>query len=136
VYTVDGKDLLVVRRPARLETGEVGHRLRCMESPCMFAFGCKRLSPGRQRMSPCRERTVQRSHPTCWPPPQSAKPLQKFKRKTVYFVKSHPIKLDNENINKEVRVFGWRSAWTERRPLPWCGQIKLHLFLRAWRPLC
>jgi len=34
---------------------------------------------------------------------QSTKPTRpKIKRKTVYFVKSHPVKLENENINKEV----------------------------------
>lgn len=34
---------------------------------------------------------------------QSNKPLQKLKRKTVYFVKLQPTRLDNDNINKEVR---------------------------------
>ncbi|KAI8473051.1 MAG: flagellar outer dynein arm heavy chain beta [Monoraphidium minutum] len=32
----------------------------------------------------------------------STKPLQKLKRKTVYFVKLQPTRLDNDNINKEV----------------------------------
>lgn len=47
---------------------------------------------------------------------QTVKPLQKFKRKTVYFVKTSPAKLDNENIKKVVskaedacRVYCWAA---------------------------
>lgn len=37
---------------------------------------------------------------------QSVKPLQKLKRKTVYFVKTAPARLDNDNIKTLVSLFG------------------------------
>lgn len=36
---------------------------------------------------------------------QGVKPLPKLKKKTVYFLKVQPVKLENDNINKDVRHF-------------------------------
>ena len=54
-------------------------------------------------------------------PTQSNKPLQKFKRKAVYFVKSEAARLENDNIGKTVRILGCchsaRAPWRETLPL-------------------
>lgn len=38
---------------------------------------------------------------------QSVKPLQKLKRKTVYFVKTAPARLDNDNIRTLVSPYAF-----------------------------
>lgn len=35
--------------------------------------------------------------------PQAAKPMQKFKKKTVFFLKTAPGKVDSDNLKKLVR---------------------------------
>jgi hypothetical protein len=90
---------------------------RCRHQEALGVCGWQGAGRGKCRSVQLVAAATQGAH--CWALPvyclQTTKPPQKLKKKTVYFVKTAPQRIDNDNIRKTVRTSAAYPSGPSRR---------------------